>query len=170
VARDTLVPPFGASVAGAAALVPAAVLFDGAAPVGQTGVTVAAVESWVGALSSRVAVNLDGWERLSTVAPAPGVPSDRDQLVAAARDLVHNGAASYLEAARHPAASGKSATSYDAVLWARFTEGLTSLGAWLSKRLEVPDAGDTPAAELDTDGGAEGSFPPASFTPETLRF
>lgn len=146
------VAPFGASVAGVTSLVPEARLWTSSNPIpaGTYAVTIDQVAAWVDELTGVVAMTLDGWQRLNAVAVAPETTSDRDQLVAYARTVVHNGAASYLEAARHPERAGVNDTSYAAVLWARYTDGLTRLTAWLATRLAAGDTADgpDPAADL----------------------
>ena len=170
------VAPFGATRAGVTALVPEAKLVPGDGPLapGQYGVTEAQVDAWVDELSESVAMTLDGWERLSVVdtLAADGttilVVSDRARFLGSARTLVHNGAASYLEAARHPERAAVNDTSYAAVLWARYTEGLDRLAGWLTKRLEDPQAGDETEPE-DVNGGAVYSFP-TPLVGDGLRF
>lgn len=163
-----VVAPFGAHVAGVLALVPEARVPKAAeVPAGRHAVTEEQVLEWLVGLSARLAVRLDGWERLKVEPEEPETLSDRDTFVAHAADLVHNGAASYLEAARYPERAGKSTTSYDAVLWQRFVDGLDDLAAWLERRLAAGDA--TTPGGADTPVPAH-SFPPASFTPARLVF
>lgn len=161
------VAPFGATVAGVLALVPEAVVPKAAELNGRKAVTEEQVVEWLGGLSSRLSVRLDGWERLSTEVEDPELIPDREQFLTHARDLVHNGAGSYLEAARYPERAGKSTTSYDAVLWARYVDGLADLAAWLERRLAAGDATNPVRVELDQPAH---SFPPASFTPARLVF
>ena len=165
-AADEPVIPFGATRAGVTGLVPEARLVagDGPIPEGRYGVTEAQVDRWLDELSGAVAVEADGWERLSNIAVTDEdgttvvLEGDRDRFVIMARDVVHNGAASYLEAARHPERA--------AVMWARYVDGLARLTAWLTKRLANPAAGDED--ELAT-GGAVYSFP-APLVGDELRF
>lgn len=174
-AADAPVAPFGATRAGVTALVPEAKLVPGDGPLvaGQYGVTEAQVDAWVDELSESVAMTLDGWERLSVVdtLAADGttilVVSDRERFLGSARTLVHNGAASYLEAARHPERAAVNDTSYAAVLWARYTDGLDRLAAWLLRRLEDPDADVTP--EPDLHAGPLHNFP-TPLIGDGLRF
>lgn len=159
---DTATPraPFGATVAGVTALVPTARLTDTPVPAPGPGervaVTVSQVEAWLDQLSGRVAMRLDGWQRLPTTIVEPETTSDRDQLVAFARDLVQTGAAHYLEAARFPERVSPAATSYADVLWARFLEGLTELTGWLERRLADGVLAEDPAE-------VAASAPAASF-------
>lgn len=166
---DTAVPPFDATAAGAAALVPEARLVAGSGPVpeGTYGITEATVETWVGELTGAVAMRLTGWQRLSDEVVAPETTSDRDQLIAAARTIIHNGAGSYLEAARHPERSGVNDDSYSAVLWNRYTAGLDQLAAWLEGRLADGDPIDEPAGAPT--GIPIGYFPDPLFG-DGLRF
>lgn len=150
-AEPTPVEPFDATVAGVQALLPHATLYD-ALPTGRRGVTTANVTAWLTELSNRVDLRLSGWRRLRATATAEeeaaGHPAPLARLTAYARDLVHNGAASYAEAARFPERADTTDTAYAGVLWARFTSGLDELTAWLKDELTVegelepgPDAG-----------------------------
>jgi hypothetical protein len=166
---------FGASVAGVAALVPEARLYAGPMPPpeGTYAITVTQVAAWVDELTDAVAMVLDGWERLDDTAVLADdgtvlVLGDRSRLLGSARTIIHNGAASYLEAARHPERAAVNDTSYAAVLWARYTEGLDRLAGWLTRRLEDPQAGDEPEPE-DVNGGALYSFP-TPLVGDGLRF
>jgi hypothetical protein len=174
---DEPVAPFGATRAGVTGLVPEARLVPGDALVeGRYGVTEAQVDRWLDELSGDVSVRLDGWERLSNVAvvdttgpePVELIAGDRDRLRAWAAGVIHNGAASYLEAARHPERAAVNDTSYAAVLWARYEAGLDKVAAWLEERLDAPDAGDTEAPTDDTAGVAY-NFP-AVLIGDGLRF
>lgn len=177
-AADAPVAPFGATRAGVTALVPEARLIagDGPVPAGKYGVTEGQVDAWVDELSDSVALRLDGWERLTNVAVTEDVDGvttvliagDRDRLVGHARTLVHNAAASYLEAARHPErANNVNDTSYAAVLWERYRAGLEDLVGWLEVRLAAPETGDTP--EPAASAAAAYSFPAPLFG-DALRF
>lgn len=166
---DDPVAPWDATVAGVADLLPDAKLYDTAEaiPAGRRGVTRAQVRTWLVGLSGRASIALDGWEKLSTTVDEGAELSDRDRFADLARDAVHNGAASYVEAARFPEAQGKAASSYAAVLWARYEATLADLGKWLELRLADP-------LELEPEAQAAAtvidySFPPVSFTP-WLRF
>lgn len=168
-AVDTELPPFRATVAGAWSLVPEAKLHDGPVdtiPEGSYAVTVPQVEAWVAELSGVVAMTLTDWQRLTDEPVEPETTSDRDQLVTYARAVIHNGAASYLEAARHPERASVNDTSYAAVLWQRYTDGLDRLTAWLTRRLDVPGPGDEVPAGA---GGASFDFP-APLIGDGLRF
>lgn len=161
------VPPFGTTVAGVLALVPEAKLVtEEAKAAGAKGVTELDVLGWLDGLSATVSLRLDGWEQLEAVATdeLDSLP-DRELFVARARDLVHNGAASYLEAARYPERAGRAGTSYDTVLWARFEAGLLELAGWLSRRVDTGDSGVASAAP-----SLAYSFPEPSFTPGRLTF
>lgn len=166
------VAPYGANRDGVTALVIEARLIPGDGtphvPGGPLGATEAQVDAWIDELSDTVAMTLDGWERLSdtTIYADDGttvvVLGDRTRLIGAARTIVHNGAASYLEAARHPERATPNDTSYAQVLWTRYEAGLERLVLWLTKRLATPDAGDTGAAEPALGGGI-GAFPAPTF-------
>lgn len=173
-AADAPVAPFGATRAGVLGLVPETRLVPGDVLVeGRYGVTEAQVDRWLDELSGDVSVRLDGWERLSDnpVLDDQGaelIAGDRTRLRAWAAGVVHNGAASYLEDARHPERAGVNDTAYGAVLWARYEAGLDKLAAWLELRLASPDAGDAeePVAEL---AGIAYSFP-TPLVGDRLRF
>lgn len=164
-AVDTPVEPFGATAAGAVALVPEARLLTAPPPVGKYGVTEAQVEAWVAELSGAVAMRLTGWQRLTDEPLAPEVDSDRDQLVTAARAAIHNGAASYLEAARHPERADVNTTTYAGVLWDRYLTGLNTITGWLAIRLAEGAPGD----DLEQRGGIASAFPAPTFV-DGLRF
>lgn len=167
------VPPFGATRAGVLSLTPEAKLIAGdTVPDGRYGVTEAQVDAWLDELTDAVTMTLDGWEALDDTPTLAGdgttvlVDGDRTRLIGAARTIVHNGAASYLEAARHPERATVNDTSYAAVLWARYTAGLDRLSAWLTRRLEQPEPGDDAAVEL---GASAFSFP-TPLVGDGLRF
>lgn len=163
------VPPWDANVDGVRDLLPDATIYrDGTVPAGRRGVTEPQVRTWLVGLSGRASLYLDGWEKLSTTVDEGAELSDRQRFADLARDAVHNGAASYVEAARYPEQQGKAATSYAAVLWSRYEAVLEELKRWLDVRLAAP-------AELDptaTTAGGEPAyyFPPPSFTVDRLRF
>lgn len=170
------VPPFGATVAGVRSLVPEARLYVGPMPPpeGTYAITVPQVAAWVDELTDSVAMTLDGWERLSNDAVLADdevtvlIEGDRTRLAASARTIIHNGAASYLEAARHPERAAVNDTSYAAVLWQRYTDGLDRLAAWLLRRLEDPQAGDVEEPDALA-GGVVYSFP-VPLVGDGLRF
>lgn len=152
------VASWGCSVDGVQALLPDAVFPTTMTP-GQKGLTRSQVETWLIELSGVAALRLTGFTKLVD-------PERITALTDAARDAVHNGAASYVEAARHPDRAGKGATSYADVLWSRFTDRLTDLAELLEEWLTDPDDATT--------GDAPGPSPafsfPASAVPDTLRW
>lgn len=167
---DAPVAPFGATRSGVTGLVPEARLIagDGPIPAGSYGVTEGQVDAWVDELTGVVAMTLDGWQRLSDEPIEPEVTSDREQLLEYARTVIHNGAGSYLEAARHPERASVNDTSYAAVLWSRYTDGLDRLSAWLIRRLTDPRyVDDVPLAEASS--GLDYAFPLPLFG-DGLRF
>lgn len=167
-AADEPVAPFGATRVGVTALVPEARLTpgDGPLPAGKYGLTEAQVDRWVDELTDSAAMRLDGWQRLATDPVAPETTSDRDQLIGNVRNVIHNGAASYLDAARHPERANPTDSSYAEVLWARYRTGLDEVAAWLERRLAAPTGGDATAPES---AGIAYSFPAPLFGDE-LRF
>lgn len=115
-------------------------------------------------LTPEVGVDVDGVLYLN---PDPATPvTDRALFVSAARDAVHNGAASYLQAARHPELSRINGDSYSAVLWARFGEALTVLADFTTGRL--PE--QVPPAAAGVGGVVTGSFPPVLFGDASYRY
>jgi hypothetical protein len=174
-AADEPVAPYGATRLGVTGLVPEARLLPGdTIPVGKYGITEGQVDRWIDELSGSVAVLLDGWERLTDIAVLDDdevtviIVGDRTRLRSSARDLVHNAVASYVEAGRHPERAGVNDTSYAAVLWARYTDGLEQLVAWLTKRLDDLEPGDEPDAEVDAGGPA--FYFPTPLIGDGLRF
>lgn len=170
-----LVPPFGATREGVLALVPEVRLraADTEPAPGQYGITAAHVDSWIDDLTDSVAMALDGWERLSNVAVYGDdnvtvvVLGDRDRLRGSARTLIHNGVASYVEAARHPERAAVNDTSYAEVLWRRYTDGLDRLVLWFRGRLANPEDGDELGGVAH--GGPAFGFPAPLFG-DSLRF
>lgn len=160
---DTPVDPFGATVDGVTALVPEVRLAEAPLPVGKYAVTVQQVRAWVEELSAAVAMRVDGWHRLAVEPDDGEQTSDRDQFLAFARTVVHNGVASYTEAARHP----ERPSAYAAVLWDRYTTGRDELVGWLTDRLATSTAGDTP--EQPSVSGLAWSFP-SPLIGDSLRF
>lgn len=148
--------PWGCSVDGVSALLPDAV-FPTVLTAGQKALTRAQVETWLGELSGVASLRLTGIERLSN-------PGRVTALTDAVRGAVHNGAASYVEAARHPDRAGKGTTSYADVLWARFTDRLADLATLLSQWLTDPDDADT----TDAPGGHPAWAFPESSVPDNL--
>lgn len=164
-------PPFGASVDGVQGLVPEARLLEQppASPTSR-GVTRGQVEGWLEELTGVVELRLDGWRGLRAEASpeevAAGVDAPRVRLVRWARAAIQTAAASYVEAARFPERASKADTSYAEVLWRRYESLIADLATWLTDALED----GTPGGDVTGTGGAAGSFPPASFTPDTLRW
>lgn len=145
------VGPFGATVDGVQALLPMTTLLETRAP-GQQGVTVADAVNFLTSVSGRVEGRLYRWERLTADAETA--------VIAAAKDLVETGAASYVQAARHPEQSDPSRDSYASVLWSRFETGLETLAARVDTFLE--DARDVDDTAAGTDGAAW-AFPVTAF-------
>lgn len=164
---------FNTAVEDVFALVPEA----SPARLAEVGIGEEIITGWIDELSARVALRCRGWQRLSTTRrtetittyDAFGVPTVatstspavREQFAEFARTVVANGAASYVEASRHPERAAVSDSSYQDVLWRRFTEGLEELVKWLEAALEDDD--------LDADGdpiapAPRGWFPPPSVT------
>ncbi len=158
-------PPFAATVAGVRALIPEATIPD-VLPAGRKGVITAQVTGWLTELSNRVDLRVAGWRRLrvdqNTAEAADGTPAPLDRFKGAARDVVHNGAASYTEAARYPERARVADSSYAGVLWERFETGLAELAAWVDTELTGDDV-DTGVIEPGNDPDTPaGNFPPAT--------
>src|SRR4051812_38659784 len=130
-AADTPHLPFGATVAGVAALVPSAPIRD-EIPAGQKGITTAQVEAWLDELSNTVDLRLTGRERLRS-------DERKAALVDAAKGIVQTGAASYVEAARFSERAAVADTSYAEVLWRRYQSALGELVALLASWLADED-------------------------------
>jgi hypothetical protein len=156
-AAETPHEPFGATVTGVAALVPSAPIRD-QIPAGQKGITTAQVETWLDELSNTVDLRLAGRERLRDEAR-------KTALVDAARGVVCNGVASYVEAARFAERAAVADTSYAEVLWRRYQSGLVELVALLTGWLDDEDD-----AVPEPGGGSPAwSFPETAF-PDGMRF
>lgn len=148
------VPPFEASVPAVIALLPHAT-FPTSLAVGQRAVTQGMIRQYVEDVTAAVQLRIEGWERL------------RDDLqplvIAAARNVVHQGAAAYTQDARFPEKSAKSADSYAEVLRDRYVRDLADLEAkvrgWLADESQAVD-----------DGGGQGigfTFPAPSILDTT---
>lgn len=159
------VPPFAATVDGVRALLPDAQILD-TLPPGRRGVTAGQVAGWLAELSGRADLRLTAWRRLraepTDIEDLAGEQAPRARFEAAMRDAVHNGAASYTEAARFPERAALSDTSYAAVLWARYTLALAELEAWMAVELDDTDADDTAIEPGHTAGTVAFSFPPVN--------
>lgn len=164
--------PYDATVEGVRALLPHATIPD-SLPAGGRGVTTSHVAAWLAELSGRVDLRLAGWRRLRVARTeqeeSDNHPSPSERFTAAARDLVHNGAASYTEAARYPERAGVTDTSYAAVLWNRYTSGLDDLEAWLTDELATGDEGEVDP-ETGTAYGDPGYSFPEPFPWSGVRF
>lgn len=134
---------FDATVQGVINLLPNAVFPDSLEP-GRLGVTKAQLGGYLTDVSGRVTARLVDYEKLTE--------EQKATVDLAARDLVHNGAASYAQSARYPEQAGRSRDGLAAVLWARFESGLDDLA-----ELVADMVGDTNAGEGDTTGTATGA-------------
>lgn len=149
---DDPIPPFDATVAGVQALLPHATFVDEKG-VGQKALSTADVATFVEDITGRVQARLGHrWETLDE--PLLTV------IHAAGRDVVHNGAASYAQAARFPEQADKALDTYAEVLWQRYLDGLDALAAMVAGWVddETPDGGT---------GVPVGSFPCARITEDT---
>lgn len=148
------IQPFDARLSGVTGLLPQAT-FPDALGVGQKGVTKAMIDGYITDLTGRVLVRVAGWERLNADYQAA--------VKAAARDAIHNGAASYAQAARFPEQADKTDESYATVLWSRYVEGVEQLEQLVAGWLNDPDK----ATPEGTSGTAGWYFPPARITEDT---
>lgn len=150
------VEPFGATRKGVTDLLPGAT-FPEALGVGQKGVTLTMIDGYLVDVSGKAAAQLAGYTRLKE--------EYRTAIVNDARGLVHNGAASYAQAARFPEKVGKTDDGYAELLWSRFTTGLRDLSAllasWLTDDSKVEAAPETRAGQVAL------NFPPARITEHT---
>jgi hypothetical protein len=166
--------PFGASIAGALALLPDASLPVAAATDAYTRavvrpVTIDDAERWLAESTAHVVVKLDGWGRLSQREPVEGGLSDRAALALRARALIHDHVAHVIEATRGRG-DGDTLTGYAELLLRRYTEGLDELVAWLPGRLaggdpSEPAPGDDFAQLLE--GLPAARFPAPAFSRHT---
>ena len=147
-AAEDPVDPFGANVAGVQALIPDATLVE-TLNVGQKAITKDQARQWLVELTGHALIRLSRYTQLGDE-----TEPRRVALVAMARDILHNGAASYVEAARYPERAGKAEESYEGVLWRRYQQGLTSLEAQLDEWLD-----DDQSGHGDKNAGASGCFP-----------
>lgn len=148
------VDPFGANLAGVQALIPEVELLDTLA-IGQRGVTKDQVRVWLVELTGHVLLRLSQYTELTDTAR-------QDVVVAMARDILHNGVASYAEAAAFPERTGRAETSYDQVLWKRYLDDRAALEAQIDEWLDGQNA-NTGA------GGISASFPCAAV-PDGIGF
>lgn len=143
------VPPFGATVALVAALLPDATLPDTAAD-GQRVVTKAQVHQWINDTTAEVEIAIRGWETIRE--------DIRDTISGRARAIVATGAAATTEAARTPERAGKADGSYADQLRTRYREDLAELVAAVRDYISE---GSTTIGVSDTAGS---SFPPPRLT------
>lgn len=113
------------------------------------------VEAFIQSVGSRVLARIYRYEQ---------VPDRvREHIHTMARDLVATGAAHYVQAALHPAASGpNNGGAYADRLWQRFQTDLDEVRATIDAELENPTPGLSP-------GSVSGSFPDPLF-PDQMRF
>lgn len=154
-ADNTPIAPWGATVGGVVDLLPQAAFPETLSP-GQKGVSKVMVTRYLTELSGMVALRLAGYERLTDEARQAAV-------LTAARDLVHNGAASYAQAARFPEQASPNKDSYSTILWERYRAGLELLATQLDEWLEDPDDATPEGPAADGLGASYGQFPDPYF-------
>jgi len=118
-----------------------------------TPITEETVKAWVIEVSDAVSIGIGPWGNLTG--------DTLERVRAAARAVVANGAASYLQAARYPTKSTLNDSSYAGVLWERYKEGLANLKALIAELLE--DGGEDIVVPGAGSGGGFGSFPAPYF-------
>lgn len=119
----------------------------------QTPITEDTVASWIVDVSAAVDAGIGPWGDITgTVVLA--------RVTAAARAVVANGAASYLEAARYPTRANLNDSTYAGVLWQRYLAGLAQLKAEVKEIITDDDPGDV---DVDGRGGPFGRFPCTYF-------
>lgn len=109
---------YEATLQGVADLLPQMSLLEALNP-GQRGVTYAMAKGYVLEITGRVQARLINFHRLNGDA--------QGRIRKGAKDLVHNGAASYAQAARFPEQAQPNTDGYATVLWNRFSTGLDDL-------------------------------------------
>lgn len=122
-----------------------------------TPITEDTVGRYITSVSSAVAAGIGPWGTLTG--------GSLDAVKAAARTVVANGAASYLQAARYPSRAGVNDSSYAGVLWQRYESGLAALKAEVARIIDA-GTGTGPDPEdplVGSNGGPFGSFPLTYF-------
>lgn len=114
----------------------------------NTPITEVTVEQWVLDLDASVNAAIGAWSVITG--------TTRDEIVAAGRRVVADGAASYLEAARYPTRASLNDSTYAGVLWERYLAGVAALRARVT---EILDTGGEGVVEDPTVGVIVASFP-----------
>lgn len=141
------VPPFDATVALVAMLLPDATIPDQAAA-GQRAVNKDTVHQWIADVTTDVLLAIPRWDELSE--------DRRDTVMARARAIIATGAAAITEAARTPERAGKVDESYANELRVRYQRDLESLRSTVTTWLNE----DTATAAAKT---AAAAFPAATI-------
>jgi hypothetical protein len=118
----------------------------------STPITEDTVRTWLLDVSAFVDARLGRWHELT------GATLTR--ITSAARTVVTDGAASYLEAARYPTRASLNDSTYAGVLWDRYQTGLLALQADVTELFDDPGADGDVAASTS---GPYGAFPPTYF-------
>ena len=146
---------FGCTVESVYALAPEAErVTDGNNSRMPTPITEDTVAGWITDIDAEVAGAL---VRINLIGVGPNLTT----LQTAARTVVANGAASYLEAARYPTRSSLNDTTYAGVLWGRYQAGVTALVSQLNA--VIVDAGSD-VGTTGAESGPFGVFPCTYFT------
>ncbi|QKY79776.1 hypothetical protein SEA_BUMBLE_10 [Arthrobacter phage Bumble] len=163
-------PEWGVNVEAVSALAPHVTIHDTSSPEAPADpvysspsvrrITRGQVEGWISSVSARVSGRL--WR-------LPELPEDhpaRPGILVAAQDVVANGAAAYLVDAAFPAkAAPNENTSYGAVLWARYNDGLAELEGRIGIVLDAL----RPGGAVSGPAAASSESPPPLF-PDSIRW
>jgi hypothetical protein len=145
--------PFAATVDAVYNLAPEAErVTDGNLSKLPTPITEDTVARWVEEVSAAVSVGIGPWASFT----GPTL----ERVSAAARAVVANGAASYLEAARYPTRADLNDSTYAGVLWRRYTDGVATLAGQVTALI---DAGGPDVIIFTGRAGPFGVFPEPYF-------
>jgi hypothetical protein len=123
-------------------------------------VTRSQVEAFIGDISAQVDLRLYRRTRIAS-------DEFTARVVAAAQDVVTNGAGSYLVSAAFPVKAGvNESTSLSAELWRRYKDGLDALEATIDRFIK---AGVDVVPDPNAVGLIRGNFPAVLF-PDDMRF
>lgn len=123
-----------------------------------TPITEDTVARWIEDISNAVSAGIGPWPMIA------GPAGERIQ--AAAKAVIANGAASYLQAARYPTRASSNDSTYSGVLWLRYQQGLDALKAQVTAIIDEGGTEVVPEPGAGTKG-PYGAFPPTYFADGT---